>query len=63
MADDKLSNSRNIISLDEAKALGLKHYFTGRPCKHGHIDCSTVPGGRCYDETLVNFPELADEKG
>lgn len=21
----------------EAKALGAKHYFTGEPCKHGHI--------------------------
>lgn len=27
-----------IISRTEAKALGLKRYFTGKPCKHGHID-------------------------
>jgi len=26
-----------IISKKEAKALGLKKYFTGEPCKHGHI--------------------------
>ena len=25
------------ISCNEAKALGLKHYFTGRPCKYGHV--------------------------
>jgi hypothetical protein len=27
-----------IISRAEAKRLGLKRYFTGKPCKHGHID-------------------------
>jgi hypothetical protein len=26
-----------IISRKEAKAQGLKRYFTGKPCKHGHI--------------------------
>ncbi len=26
-----------IISLATAKALGLRHYFTGEPCKNGHI--------------------------
>lgn len=26
-----------LISLQEAKALGLRKYFTGRPCKRGHV--------------------------
>lgn len=26
-----------IISRKEARAAGLKRYFTGKPCKHGHI--------------------------
>ena len=26
-----------IITRAEAKALGLKRYFTGKPCKHGHV--------------------------
>lgn len=26
-----------IISRAEARKLGLRHYFTGKPCKHGHI--------------------------
>jgi hypothetical protein len=26
-----------IISRQEAKVLGLKRYFTGKPCKYGHI--------------------------
>jgi hypothetical protein len=47
--DRQLSNSRNIISRDEAKALGLKHYFTGVPCKHGHIGERSVRSGRCLE--------------
>lgn len=34
-----------IISCKNAKAQGLKHYFTGKPCKHGHIDKRHVTGG------------------
>ena len=34
-----------ILSCKEAKIKGLKHYFTGRPCKHGHIDIRYVTGG------------------
>jgi len=26
-----------IISRKEARAQGLKHYFTGKPCVHGHV--------------------------
>jgi hypothetical protein len=34
----------HIISCNEAKALGLKHYFTGRPCKYGHVAKRDVDG-------------------
>jgi len=27
----------DITTRQEAKALGATHYFTGKPCKHGHI--------------------------
>ena len=26
-----------LISLEDARAQGLKHYFTGKPCKRGHV--------------------------
>jgi hypothetical protein len=29
--------ARAIISRAEAKTIGYKKYFTGKPCKHGHI--------------------------
>jgi hypothetical protein len=39
----------NIISRDEAKALDLKRYFTGKPCRHGHIAERNVRSGRCLE--------------
>jgi hypothetical protein len=38
-----------IISRAEAKAKGLKRYFTGVPCKNGHIDERLVSGGKCCE--------------
>ncbi len=35
------------ITRDEAKALGLKRYFTGKPCKYGHISEHRVSGAHC----------------
>lgn len=36
-----------LISWSEAKALGLKRYFTGKPCPHGHIAERLVSNRRC----------------
>jgi len=36
-----------IITRKEAKLLGLKHYFTGKPCKYGHVGDRYVSMGRC----------------
>lgn len=35
------------ISLKEAKAQGLKHYFTGNPCKRGHVALRFVSTRQC----------------
>lgn len=35
-----------IISRSQAKAAGLKYYFTGKPCKNGHI-AERYVAGRC----------------
>lgn len=34
-------------SRKEAKALGEKTYFTGKPCKHGHVDFRSTSDGGC----------------
>lgn len=33
----------------EAKALGEKWYFTGQPCKHGHIEDRLTSDGKCRE--------------
>ena len=42
-------NDHEIISRSEAKARGLKTYFTGKPCKHGHIATRLVSSGTCRE--------------
>ena len=39
--------SPNIITRDGARALGLKRYFTGKPCTHGHVAERWMSGGKC----------------
>jgi hypothetical protein len=40
--------SQEIISLKDAKLQGLKWYFTGKPCPHGHITKHCVSNRSCY---------------
>jgi len=30
--------TEDVVTRKEAIAKGLKYYFTGKPCKHGHVD-------------------------
>lgn len=41
--------SQKIISRAEAKAKGLKRYFTGEACKYGHIAMRYTKGRDCID--------------
>lgn len=38
-----------LMSLKEAKRLGLKQYFTGVPCPKGHISMRQVAGAQCLE--------------
>jgi hypothetical protein len=38
-----------IISRKEAKARGLVRYFTGKPCRHGHVAERYLNSGSCVD--------------
>jgi len=38
-----------IISRKEAQERGLKRYYTGKPCKHGHISPRAIHGGSCLE--------------
>jgi hypothetical protein len=37
------------ISRAEAKALGVLRYFTGKPCKHGHLAPSLTSSAECVE--------------
>jgi len=53
-----------IISRAEAKAQGLTHYFTGKPCKHGHIAERFVTGRHCVecDRVQRRFANMTPEQ-
>jgi len=38
-----------IISKLEASLLGLKHYFTGVPCRNGHVANRLISSGTCIE--------------
>ena len=38
----------SIISRKEARAANMLRYFTGKACKHGHIDERQVSSGNCF---------------
>jgi hypothetical protein len=46
-----------IISCNEAKARGLKRYFTGEPCPSGHIAERYCCGGTCVVCTFLRNRE------
>lgn len=63
----------NIVSRKFAKASRLIRYFTGKPCKHGHIDERLVSTGSCvkcndiaakayYKENIETCREKAKRK-
>lgn len=47
-----------IISCVEARAQGLPRYFTGKPCKHGHVSLRITANETCetcYKKTLERY--------
>ena len=47
MKDAELIDHKMLIERDVAEAQGLTYYFTGKPCKRGHIDYRFVSSGGC----------------
>ena len=43
-----------IVTREEAKAKGLRRYFTGEPCPRGHIDLRTTLSGACTECTRLH---------
>jgi hypothetical protein len=55
---------KEIISRKQALALGLKRYFTGKPCKHGHISDRYVSGAcaQCIGSASAAYYAANSEK-
>ena len=49
-----------VISRDEALSLGQKHYFTGKPCRRGHIDVRRVVNHACLSCHRENQRDLLE---
>jgi hypothetical protein len=45
----------------EAKAIGAKYYFTGEPCKHGHIALRKTKGS-CVECLKVEWKEASEKR-
>lgn len=48
-----MDSEPQIITIRAAEAVGLKHYFTGKPCKFGHLAPRYVSTGRCVPCTVA----------
>lgn len=58
MNDKPIQENCEIINRSDAKKIGLKMYFTGVPCKHGHISKRLVSNYCCYEcskRKYINF--------
>jgi len=52
-----------IVSRKQAKALGLSHYFTGKPCKRGHLSKRRVDSAGCVEcVRVVSNMHYADNR-
>jgi hypothetical protein len=54
--------SKQIITRNEARALGLSRYHTGEPCKRGHISERYVSTAQCVTCQLAHSASRADKK-
>jgi len=44
---------QTLLTKKQAREQGLKHYFTGKPCKHGHIAPRYVSNCKCFECTAL----------
>lgn len=49
VADQHLNADSQIIERKVAREQGLKRYFTGEPCKRGHVEERWVSSGQCLE--------------
>lgn len=53
-------NALKVITRQAAKAIGSKTYFTGEPCKHGHVALRRTINGCCTACEAINMKRRYD---
>jgi 5-methylcytosine-specific restriction endonuclease McrA len=58
------NSEKKVITRAEAIALGLSRYFTGKPCKHGHVAERRIEGKcvECVREDVVENAKIYAER-
>lgn len=51
--------AKQVITRADAKAAGLTRYFTGKPCKHGHVSDRDVSSHTCSECLKIRSAEWA----
>ena len=46
----------------KAKSLGERFYFTGKPCKHGHISKRYTDKGTCCECMAIDFESKKESR-
>jgi 5-methylcytosine-specific restriction endonuclease McrA len=58
---DNQDSTPIVISREDAKAQGLKRYFTGGACKHGHIAERLISNQGCMTCASIRYHKWLDE--
>lgn len=58
---DAIVNQFPLVSREEAKAQGLKRYFTGKLCPHGHISERRTSNWKCIECCLEEWRDWSKE--
>jgi len=58
MAVPYIPYSGRVITRAQAKAAGLTRFFTGKPCKHGHLSERTSANGGCIACNAISIAAL-----
>ena len=58
----QMDNSVPVISRADARVAGHTHFFTGVPCRNGHLAARFVSNGSCIKCAALRFKEFLESK-
>jgi len=58
----EILHPHRMLSRSKSKDLGLKHYYTGKPCKHGHYSDRFTATGICVECGRVHSARIRESQ-